>query len=282
MKIDELEKKLAAKEKEKTRAEATLDEAEATLKGVQGELRVLARIEAGDPGASWNTKKRWKEARSAVEGTEAKVTEATRAVRIAREKADAVRGEVLELQEQLAEPKLEALRGKVAALAETLRQQQDSTVETAKGLVALVLEARKTAPRRLLSRRARDRYLIVCPRDPAMREAFARRHSIKGVPPGYFSYEYFRAMAQTGAGGRFELLPNQDLSPPPREEIEELWGDPALPKELEAVTGIDLGVFFSINGARSSGKPARGRAAGQKRLNFYEMLHEVEQEGKEG
>jgi|GEM_PF-6789864 len=286
-KVSEMERTLSEREREQAKAGAALSKAREVLRTIEGGLRAaqeeLTRREAGEASGSWELRKGWRAAADAVEQAEKKLAEARKLVLEKQESRDAVADEVLELQEKLAQPRLEALRLQVSGLMETLRQKQAEALTVARELVSLHVRAREAAPRRIVAKRAINRYLIVAPKDPVLREAVAARLQITGIPPGFFSYEYYRAMKETGPDGRYELWSGpdgkgQDLTPPA--EVEEQRGEGILPPELDAIKDLDLGVLISLNG-KPSGKPGRRSFKSPKRLTFYTLEVEMKQAGEE-
>lgn len=288
--MKEREKQLALKEKIQKEAETALASAwrrrHAAREAIRAAEESLARLRAsqreGADSESWSFRRKWKQAEealsSAMQEDEAAAAEVTTAQKQHDEASDAV----LELKAELVGPRVERLRGQAAALVEELRGHQAAAFEAAKKLVSLYVGAREAVPPRVVMRRAVDHYLVVCPRDPAMKEMIGERLGIKGIPKGYFSLEYFKALAESGPGGRYELWEGpdgkgQDLTPP--EKIETVLGDPRLPEELEAIRKLDLGVPLS-NGSKPEGKPSRGRsaAAPPKRITFFTLSAELEQQ----
>lgn len=285
-KVSELEKQLAAKEKEQERAAEVLAKAHAGRKTAEQEVSAakeeLARLQAAHrdgAGETWAMKQKWNAAGGSLKEAEKKLSTAKGDVRAKAEAHDRITDEVLALREQLAGPRLEALCQRVAGLSRTVQEGQGASESAAKELVRIYLAAVQAAPRREVLRRS-NKFLLVTPRDEAMKESVARSMQIPGVEPGSFHLEYFRALAQSGEGGKFDLRPGQDLSPPPETEI--IYGEPRLPPEIEAIRHLDLGVPFQPNGAAPGGKGWGQRAGGQRRLTFHEISHEIQAERKEG
>lgn len=290
--VKELEKRFSEKQREKEAAESALSAARSGLKAAKRELSQarehLARHEAAgaSEASSWSVRREWRAAKEVVAAAEGKLAVAREALSRAQDSADRVRDEAAHIQGELAGPRLEALRTQVAEELEALRADQATLREGHRRLVALNLAAKAAAPKRLVWRRAVDRFLLVAPRDPEQREAMGRSQQIPRVPPGFFHLEYFRAMSQSGPGGKFELLDGQDLTLPT--EVEEQWNDGVLPAEIEAIERINLGfVVPPLNGGPPSapaGRGKKGKAAVEKpvELNFETVAAEVEAAMREG
>ena len=287
-KVNELEKQLAAKEKEKEAAGKVLS-GTWTARGEAGKevaraKEALHRLKASTDieAATFLFRQQWKHASERIALAERKDAEAAEAVRVAQEKYDAANDECLRLREELAGPRLEALREKVASHLKTMRENHEAALAEFRQLVELHADAVAAAPERVVSKRAINRYLLVRPKDPAMREAIGKSIEIRGVEPGAMHLEYFRAMSQSGPDGRFELLPGQDLVPPDendRDQVEIIKAPGRLPEEITAIEQIDLGIEVSGNGAQPP--PAARRRSVQpppKRLNFHALVEQLRQE----
>ena len=260
--VKELEKQLAAKERELKSAEKALGKAHEERRQAKQRLasanehftRLRAEIREGATSESYAFRKKLREADEAFEAAKA-ADEAAAAGVIAAQKAfEAARDEVSRVKEALVAPQLEALRGRVVSGLRRMKENQEALEAEFRALVGIRAELVAALPLRVISKRALRKELLVWPRDEERRAAVASSIKIKGVPPGSFFMEYYKAMQMTAPGGPLEFVPGveQDYTVPDetdREQVEVLRGDPRLPEVFDRLKELDLGLEFQANGA---------------------------------
>lgn len=279
--MKELERELSKKEKEEKAAADALTKAhetrKAALAGIRKANEAFQRLRAqqreGVDTESYSFRKKVRAAEEELAAAKKADEESAERVFAAQKVLDAAKDEVVRVKGELAGPRLKALEEKVAESTARMREAQAVAVAEFKKLVAMHAEAEGSLPPRVVMKRAINRYLVVRPKDPVMREAMGKSIVIPGVERGCFHLEYYKAMKQTGPGGKLEfpLDVEQDFSPPDendRDQVEILKGSPKLPEPLEAIKAIDLGLLLSENG-------------GFRRLDFNTIETELWAERKE-
>lgn len=289
--IAEMESRLKSKEREEAKLKEAVSSAWARRKAAQVDvakaeeamLRLRATLRDGIDSASWSYRKQ-KAILADLEAARKEEAEAAAAVAAGQAALEPVSDEVLRLKEELSGPRLAALKEKASGLWANLRRDYGQAVESARALVRLRVEAEKASAPRVIARKALGRALYVMPKDPETRESVARSFEVPGMPRGCRDVEYFRALQLTGPEGEWELVPDQDLTPPPPDMVEVLMGRGPLPEELAAVERIDLGNWVSLNGSEPAGRRGKkGHPGSLRRVTYFELAHEIQAERrKEG
>jgi hypothetical protein len=247
----ELERALAELEKKREKGTSAIKKAEAEVVELEEAHAAAERrlTLAGIEGAEWGSRRAWKEAERTLHDLGEKVLAAKKALTERQAVLAPMEDEIADLKTRIIEPKIEAARKRAVAFAEKFRKKHRELAEAARQGTALLKGVEEIVPRRVVLRRAINRYLVVEPLDPKLRGLYVGPRAIRGLPEGCFSIEVFRAF-KGEKEGRWKILPGQDAHLKPS-EIETQYGDPELPPELSALRDLDLGRLLpSPNGGK--------------------------------
>ena len=266
-KVNGLEEKLVDREKEKRRLEAAVLGAREAVKILSRESvdaeRALAAAAAGGYKSFLDRREFRKRDRVAAE-VKARLLVAQKDLGVREEALGRIEDEIAELRVELAEPRIRAIRKRAVELTVRVKELQRELLGAAEELVGLHRATEEILPRRIVGKRS-DRFLKVNLTDPALvalhtRTVHPETMAIGGSAPS-IHVEFFKALAGQVAG-KWKVADGEELDVG---EVEILYGDPALPDEIEAIRDLDIGRLYAVNGD--------GGVFAGKELNFQTLEH---------